>query len=74
MKNRVFKKQGRCWEFFHCLEERHQNCLMSEVQEWRCWLVNIACCKISGDTPNPLSVKNSVCKTCGFYTEFRVFE
>lgn len=47
---------------------------MSEVQEWRCWFVNIACCKIARDTPKPLSVKNIVCKACGFYAEFSAFE
>lgn len=74
MKKHATKKQGRCWDFFHCIETRHQSCLMSQTQEWRCWLVNIACCKIPGDAPKPLSVKHIVCKTCDFYAEFGIFE
>lgn len=63
-------KPKRCWEYFHCLPEEQRTCLMRDVEEWKCWLVNIACCKINKDAPRPLSIKNVVCKTCEYYKEY----
>ncbi len=64
------KKAKRCWEFFHCLAQTHSECLMSEVEQWKCWTVNIACCRINKDAPRPLSIKGAVCKTCDYYKEY----
>ncbi|GEM_PF-1179297 len=60
----------RCWEFFHCSPEARTACLLGEVQEWRCWLVDIPCCRIDAKTPLPLSVKKVVCKTCSFFKTY----
>ena len=65
------KKIKRCWEFFHCISELQETCMMAEADEWRCWLVNISCCKINKDTPRPLSVKHIVCKTCDYYKTYK---
>ena len=61
----------RCWEFFHCSVEMHRDCLMKDVEEWRCWTVNIACCRIDRDTPRPLSIKTIVCKNCAYYKTYK---
>lgn len=60
----------RCWDFFHCISDEQKKCLMSEVEEWRCWMVNIACCKINQEAPRPISVKNVFCKTCSYFKEY----
>ena len=62
--------QKRCWEFFHCSSEAHKACLMPEIQDGKCWTVNIACCKMDKDAPRPLSIKAKICKTCEYYKEY----
>jgi hypothetical protein len=70
MKKKPDKIKKMCWEFFHCLPEVHKACLISEIQDGKCWSVNIACCQINKDTPRPLSVKAMMCKTCEYYKEY----
>jgi len=60
----------RCWEFFHCREEDQETCLMPQMREGRCWRVNVTCCQMDRDTPNPLSVKKNICITCAYYKEY----
>ena len=67
------EKKIKCWEFFRCSSEQQKQCLMPEVEDWRCWLANVACCKMNKDAPRPLSIKNVICKTCDFYKEFNKY-
>ncbi|MFA5039327.1 MAG: hypothetical protein WC732_06570 [Candidatus Omnitrophota bacterium] len=65
------KKTPRCWEFFHCPPLEQKKCLLSELDDWRCWLVDMACCKMDRRTPRPKSVKKVFCKTCAFFKTFK---
>jgi hypothetical protein len=61
----------RCWAFFHCSVDVHSVCLMKDAEEWRCWLVNIVCCKMDKDTPRPVSTKAVICKNCAYYKTYK---
>lgn len=65
------EKQVHCWEFFHCDPQDQKNCLLSQVEDKRCWLLDIACCKMDRQAPRPKSVKKVLCKTCAFYKTFK---
>lgn len=65
------KKTKRCWEFFHCPVDKYKSCLLADTQEWRCWLVDISCCRIHKDAPQPLSIKKIFCKHCEYYKEYK---
>lgn len=66
-----FRKMKRCWEFFQCPIDKHKVCLLADTDEWRCWLIDIACCKMSKDVPQPLSVKKIICKNCEYYKTYK---
>ncbi len=65
------KGAKRCWEFFHCDPEKHKHCLIGETQGYRCWLVNIPCCRMPSEVPRPISVKKVICKSCDYYKAFK---
>jgi hypothetical protein len=62
--------QGRsfhCWEFFRCDPERQKDCLMRDLGTTPCWLVDVACCRMTPDAVRPISIKKVICKNCAFY-------
>lgn len=61
------KRKIKCWEHFHCMPDKHKLCLLSDSTDGLCWQINISCCKMDKDTPNPLSVKKVICKSCEYY-------
>jgi hypothetical protein len=67
MKKQIAK---RCWDFFRCLPEKQNTCIMAQAMQGKCWLVDISCCKIDKDAPNPLSIKKIICKNCEYYKAF----
>ena len=66
------KKIKKCWDFFQCRPDEQRLCLMAEVDDYRCWLVNLPCCKIGRDVPRPISIKKVVCKTCDYYKTYKI--